>query len=57
MAIKMTLCLCFLIPMVATGIGNTNTIFGQKQKLDIQRQLKRLNKPALKSIKVINYFI
>ncbi|XP_050259701.1 uncharacterized protein LOC126704721 [Quercus robur] len=37
--------------MVATGIGNTNTIFGQKQKLDIQWQLKRLNKPALKSIK------
>ncbi|XP_050259706.1 uncharacterized protein LOC126704728 [Quercus robur] len=37
--------------MVAIGIGNTNTIFGQKQKLDIQRQLKRLNKPALKSIK------
>ncbi|XP_030941511.1 uncharacterized protein LOC115966413 [Quercus lobata] len=37
--------------MVATGIGNTNTIFGQKQKLDIQRQLRRLNKLALKSIK------
>ncbi|KAK4564471.1 hypothetical protein RGQ29_006508 [Quercus rubra] len=50
-AVKMTLCLCFLIPMATTGIGNTNTIFGQKQKLDIQRQLKRLNKPALKSIK------
>ncbi|KAL4614414.1 hypothetical protein ACB092_07G052600 [Castanea dentata] len=37
--------------MAVAGIGNTNTIFGQKQKLDIQRQLKRLNKPALKSIK------
>ncbi|KAK7858499.1 hypothetical protein CFP56_012266 [Quercus suber] len=36
-AVKMTLYLCFLIPMVAAGIGNTNTIFGQKQKLDIQR--------------------
>ncbi|KAL0006542.1 hypothetical protein SO802_008044 [Lithocarpus litseifolius] len=49
-ALKMTLCLCFLIPMAA-GIRNTNTIFGQKQKLDVQQQLKFLNKPALKSIK------
>ncbi|KAK4564472.1 hypothetical protein RGQ29_006509 [Quercus rubra] len=49
--VKMTLFLCFLIPMAATGIGNTNTIVGQKQKIDIQRQLKHLNKPALKSIK------
>ncbi|KAK7841276.1 hypothetical protein CFP56_015577 [Quercus suber] len=24
---KMTFCLCFLIPMAAVGIGNTNTIF------------------------------
>ncbi|KAM3686408.1 hypothetical protein ACJW31_11G197100 [Castanea mollissima] len=48
-AIKMTLCLCFLIPMAA-GIRNTNTIFGQKQKLDVHKQLKFLNKPALKSI-------
>ncbi|XP_030936705.1 uncharacterized protein LOC115961961 [Quercus lobata] len=37
--------------MEATGIRNTDTIFGLKQKLEVQPQLKRLNKPALKSIK------
>ncbi|KAL4597136.1 hypothetical protein ACB092_12G214200 [Castanea dentata] len=37
--------------MEAIGIRNTDTIFGLKQKLEIQQQLKRLNKPALKSIK------
>ncbi|KAK7847503.1 protein neprosin [Quercus suber] len=52
-AIKMTLCLCFLIPMAA-GIRNTNTSFGQKQKLDVQQQLKFLNKLALKSMKSLD---
>ncbi|KAM4097976.1 hypothetical protein ACJW30_07G042300 [Castanea mollissima] len=47
----MTLFLFFLIPMAAIGTGNIDTTVVQKQKLDIQRQLKRLNKPALKSIK------
>ncbi|KAF3953079.1 hypothetical protein CMV_021439 [Castanea mollissima] len=49
--VKMTLFLFFLIPMAAIGTGNIDTTVVQKQKLDIQRQLKRLNKPALKSIK------
>ncbi|XP_030961731.1 uncharacterized protein LOC115983232 isoform X2 [Quercus lobata] len=50
-AIKMIFCLFFLIPMSSAGNRNTNTIFGKKQKLEVQQQLKRLNKPALKSIK------
>uniref|UniRef100_A0A7N2MC59 Neprosin PEP catalytic domain-containing protein n=1 Tax=Quercus lobata TaxID=97700 RepID=A0A7N2MC59_QUELO len=50
-AVKMTFyCLFFLIPMSSAGNRNTNTIFGKKQKLEVQQQLKRLNKPALKSI-------
>ncbi|XP_065617981.1 protein neprosin isoform X2 [Quercus suber] len=49
-AVKMTFYLFFLIPMSSAGNGKTNTIFGKKQKLEIQQQLKRLNKPALKSI-------
>nr|POF20256.1 hypothetical protein CFP56_48221 [Quercus suber] len=49
-AIKMTFYLFFLIPMSSAGNRNTNTIFGKKQKLEVQQQLKRLNKPALKSI-------
>ncbi|XP_050280235.1 uncharacterized protein LOC126721226 [Quercus robur] len=36
--------------MSSAGNRNTNTIFGKKQKLEVQQQLKRLNKPALKSI-------
>uniref|UniRef100_A0A7N2LCY6 Neprosin PEP catalytic domain-containing protein n=1 Tax=Quercus lobata TaxID=97700 RepID=A0A7N2LCY6_QUELO len=49
--VKMTFyCLFFLIPMSSAGNRNTNTIFGKKQKLEVQQQLKRLNKPALKSI-------
>ncbi|KAL4600376.1 hypothetical protein ACB092_11G195000 [Castanea dentata] len=48
---KMTFYLFFLIPMSSAGNRNTNTIFGKKQKLEVQQQLKRLNKPALKSIK------
>ena len=55
-AVKMALglCLSFLIPMAAAGIRNTNSIFGdQKLKLEVQQQLKLLNKPAHKSIKVI----
>jgi len=47
----MTFYLFFLIPISSAGNRNTNTIFGKKQKLEVQRQLKRLNKPALKSIK------
>ena len=43
--------------MSSVGNRNTNTIFGKKQKLEVQQQLKRLNKPALKSIEVINHFI
>ncbi|KAL4601408.1 hypothetical protein ACB092_11G270900 [Castanea dentata] len=53
-AVKMALglCLCFLIPMAAAGIRNTNSTFGdQKLKLEVQQQLKLLNKPAHKSIK------
>uniref|UniRef100_A0A7N2LFU9 Neprosin PEP catalytic domain-containing protein n=1 Tax=Quercus lobata TaxID=97700 RepID=A0A7N2LFU9_QUELO len=50
-AVKMTFYLIFLIPMSSAGNRNTNTIFGKKQKLEVQQQLKRLNKPALKSIK------
>ena len=53
----MTFCLFFLIPMSAVGNRNTNTIFDKKQKLEVQQLLKRLNKPALKSIEVINHFI
>nr|XP_023923670.1 uncharacterized protein LOC112035061 [Quercus suber] len=49
-AVKMTFYLFFLIPMSSAGNRNTNTIFGKKQKLEVQQQLKRLNKPALKSI-------
>ncbi|XP_030963700.1 uncharacterized protein LOC115984845 [Quercus lobata] len=50
-AVKMTFyCLFFLIPMSSAGNRNINTIFGKKQKLEVQQQLKRLNKPALKSI-------
>ncbi|XP_030966832.1 uncharacterized protein LOC115987433 [Quercus lobata] len=49
-AVKMTFCLFFLIPMSSVGNKNTNTIFDKKQKLEVQQQLKRLNKPALKSI-------
>ncbi|KAL0007335.1 hypothetical protein SO802_008837 [Lithocarpus litseifolius] len=49
-AIKMTFYLFFLVPMSSTGNRNTNTILGKKQKLEVQQQLKRLNKPALKSI-------
>nr|POF24291.1 hypothetical protein CFP56_40405 [Quercus suber] len=49
-AIKMTFCLFFLIPMSSFGNRNTNTIFDKKQKLEVQQQLKRLNKPTLKSI-------
>nr|XP_023905951.1 uncharacterized protein LOC112017729 isoform X1 [Quercus suber] len=48
--LKMTFCLFFLIPMSSVGNRNTNTIFNKKQKLEVQQQLKRLNKPALKSI-------
>ncbi|KAL4600583.1 hypothetical protein ACB092_11G209100 [Castanea dentata] len=48
--VKMTFCLFFLIPMSSFGNRNTNTIFDKKQKLEVQQQLKRLNKPALKSI-------
>ncbi|XP_050281543.1 uncharacterized protein LOC126722434 [Quercus robur] len=47
----MTFYLFFLIPISSAGNRNTNTIFGKKQKLEVQQQLKRLNKPALKSIK------
>jgi len=47
----MTLCLFFLAPMSSVGIRNTNTIFSKKQKLEVRQQLKRLNKPALKTIK------
>nr|XP_023882320.1 uncharacterized protein LOC111994664 [Quercus suber]XP_023889704.1 uncharacterized protein LOC112001760 [Quercus suber] len=36
--------------MSSVGNRNTNTIFNKKQKLEVQQQLKRLNKPALKSI-------
>ncbi|XP_075645775.1 protein neprosin-like [Castanea sativa] len=50
-AVKLTLCLFFLIPMSSVGIRNPNTIFDKKQKLEVQKQLKRLNKPALKTIK------
>ncbi|KAL4600817.1 hypothetical protein ACB092_11G227300 [Castanea dentata] len=50
-AVKFTLCLFFLIPMSSVGIRNTNTNFDKKQKLEVQQQLKRLNKPALKTIK------
>uniref|UniRef100_A0A7N2LBT6 Neprosin PEP catalytic domain-containing protein n=1 Tax=Quercus lobata TaxID=97700 RepID=A0A7N2LBT6_QUELO len=50
-AVKLTLLLFFLVPMSSVGIRNTNTIFDKKKKLEIQRQLKRLNKPALKTIK------
>lgn len=50
-AVKMTFCLFFLIPMSSVGSKNTNTIFNKKQKLEVQQQLKHLNKPALKSIK------
>ena len=56
-AVKMTLCLFFLAPMSSVGIRNTNTIFSKKQKLEVRQQLKRLNKPALKTIKVINHFL
>ena len=56
-AVRMTFYLFILIPMSSTGNRNSNTIFGEKQKLEVQLQLKRLNKPALKSIKVINHFI
>ncbi|KAF3959113.1 hypothetical protein CMV_016043 [Castanea mollissima] len=48
--VKMTFFLFFLIPMSSVGKRNTNTIFNKIQKLEIQQQLKRLNKPALKSI-------
>uniref|UniRef100_A0A7N2LDJ1 Neprosin PEP catalytic domain-containing protein n=2 Tax=Quercus lobata TaxID=97700 RepID=A0A7N2LDJ1_QUELO len=48
--VKMTFCLFFLIPMSSVGNRNTKTIFNKKQKLEVQQQLKRLNKPALKSI-------
>ncbi|KAM3685712.1 hypothetical protein ACB098_11G141700 [Castanea mollissima] len=50
-AVKMIFCLFFLIPMSSAGNRNTNIIFSKKQKLEVQQQLKRLNKPALKSIK------
>ncbi|XP_075645772.1 protein neprosin-like [Castanea sativa] len=40
-----------LVVMDYVGIRNTNTIIDKKKKLEIQRQLKRLNKPALKTIK------
>ena len=56
-AVKLILVLFFLIPMSSVGIRNTDTIFDKKKKLEVQRQLKRLNKPALKTIKVINHFI
>ncbi|XP_050281651.1 uncharacterized protein LOC126722541 [Quercus robur] len=49
--VKMSFCLFFLIPMSSVGNRNTNTIFNKKQKLEVQQQLKRLNKPAIKSIK------
>uniref|UniRef100_A0A7N2LD75 Neprosin PEP catalytic domain-containing protein n=1 Tax=Quercus lobata TaxID=97700 RepID=A0A7N2LD75_QUELO len=48
--VKMTLCLFFLAPMSSVGIGNTNTVFSKKQKLEVRKQLKRVNKPALKTI-------
>ena len=48
--VKMTFCLFLLIPMSSVGNRNTNTIFNKKQKLEVRQQLKRLNKPALKSI-------
>ncbi|XP_050281542.1 uncharacterized protein LOC126722433 [Quercus robur] len=47
----MTFYLLFLIPISSAGNRNANTIFGKKQKLEVQQHLKRLNKPALKSIK------
>ncbi|KAK7857577.1 hypothetical protein CFP56_017130 [Quercus suber] len=50
-AVKLILFLFFLIPMSSVGFRNTNTIFDKKKKLEIQRKLKRLNKPALKTIK------
>ena len=53
----MTLCLFFLAPMSSVGIRNTNTVSSKKQKLEVQKQLKRVNKPALKTIKVISHFI
>ncbi|KAL4600818.1 hypothetical protein ACB092_11G227400 [Castanea dentata] len=53
-AVKLTLCLFFLIPMSSVGIRNPNTIFDKKQKLEVQKQLKRLNKPALKTMKSPN---
>ncbi|KAL4600591.1 hypothetical protein ACB092_11G209900 [Castanea dentata] len=49
-AVKMTFCLFFLIPMSSFGNRNTNTIFDKKEKQEVQQQLKRLNKLALKSI-------
>ncbi|KAL0007048.1 hypothetical protein SO802_008550 [Lithocarpus litseifolius] len=48
--VKMTLCLFFLAPMSSAGIKNTNTVFSKKQKVEVPKQLKRLNKPALKTI-------
>ena len=53
----MTLCLFFLAPMSSVGIRNTNTVSSKKQKLEVQKQLKRVNKPALKTIEVISHFI
>jgi len=46
-AAKMVLCsLLFLIPMASSAVI-------PHRKLEVQKQLMRLNKPALKSIKVI----
>ncbi|KAM3685984.1 hypothetical protein ACB098_11G164900 [Castanea mollissima] len=50
--VKMALCLFFLAPMSSVGIGirDTNTVFSKKPKPEVWKQLKRLNKPALKTI-------
>ncbi|KAL0007046.1 hypothetical protein SO802_008548 [Lithocarpus litseifolius] len=51
-AVKMTFCLFFLAPMSSVGIRNTNIVSSKKQKLEVRQPLKRLNKPALKTIKM-----